>query len=106
MDGLLGSIHSLADEGALGPGPGTVCSWKGCNSEPQWEVITEDFVTNGQAEAIFAGSDVRATTNQPPPDPEPSLVALTKGRYYCDRHARQMCLQAEIDLPPQLQRKE
>jgi hypothetical protein len=104
MAGLIANIHSLADEDVafLGPGAGTVCGWSDCEGEPRWQVEIEDLITSADAGAVFDGAAGTAQSAESPRNM--GLVSCHKHRYYCDQHARQFCLQENIDLPLMLQK--
>lgn len=54
------------------------CTLGGCNREAEWEIIYEDLKE---------------------PSPASEIVAVRDFRTYCDEHARQICLEGEIELP-------
>lgn len=92
------SIREFIEDGIyLGPGPDAVCGWPGCESEPKWEVVYEDLVT---AESV--ATDLFGDASERRGLPESELWSSQTGDYYCDEHARNFCLEGELDLPAKL----
>jgi hypothetical protein len=92
MKGLAMTIREvICGEGEpyIGPGPGSVCAISDCGGEPCWEIQQEDLQT----------IDPVTRVDMSPAGP---LIDHITVRYYCNDHAKQICLEEGIELPERL----
>ncbi len=92
------TIREFVEDGIyLGPGPDASCGWTGCEREPNWEAVYEDLAT-----ADTVAADLLVDKTEFASRDQSELWSTQTAHYYCDEHARQFCLEGNLDLPVKL----
>ena len=84
---LVIEVRALSTEDLVDAG---TCGSDGCNTNASWEILQHDLLGRDQVFGLPAPQDIHNDSE---------VWASQVSRYYCDEHARQLCIDAGVELP-------